>query len=148
MKTYKEIAAEGAAKGDSLLDILHQLQEQYGYISPEALEQTAEALDMTPAEVFEAASFYSYLSLEPVGRHIIRVCRSAPCHIAGMEAVVAKLEQLLGISMGETTKDGRFSLQYTGCVGQCASSPVITIDRIAHKNLHPDMLQAILDQYQ
>jgi len=148
MKSYREIAEEGKLHGDSLLDIFHSIQDACGYLPADAIEEIAPVMGMSVAELFETATFYSYLSLEPAGKYMIRICHSAPCHIAGMQAIVDKLEELLGIRMGETTPDKRFTLQYTGCVGQCASSPVITINRTVHKNLTPDMLQAILDQYQ
>lgn len=148
MKSYREIAENGKENGSSLLDIFHDIQDHYGYLPEDSITEIAHVLDMTPAEVYEAATFYSYLSLEPVGRHIIRVCHSAPCHIAGMDTVLAKLEELLGIRMGETTPDKRFTLQYTGCVGQCSAAPVITIDRTVYQVLHPDQLINILDQYE
>lgn len=131
-----------------LLKALHIAQKHDGYISREDISQIAEAFGLPEARIYETASFYSYLHLQPVGRHVIRVCESAPCHVAGAAQVIETLEKLLNASMGSTTDDHRFTLQYTECVGQCQNSPTITIDGHAYPGITPNELPNVLANYQ
>ena len=147
MKSLKEIVAQVKKESGGLLEAFHAIQEQELSLSSQAIQVVSEAFYMPPAQVYETASFYSYLNLEPVGKNVIRICRSAPCHTEGAGDVVDALEKLLGIKIGGTTPDGRFTLQYTECVGQCCSSPVITINREVHAGLTPDSLPDILAAY-
>ena len=90
------------------------------------------------------ATFYSYFKVGPRGRYIIRICESAPCHVAGAAEVVAALESELGIKMGETTADGKFTLEFAECVGQCQSTPVITINSTPHLGVSAQGIPGIL----
>lgn len=144
---YIKIAKNAKERGGSLIEGFYALESELGYIPRESLPALAEVFEMTAAQVYETASFYSYLNLEPTGKNIIRICRSAPCHVAGAQEVVRELECLLKIKMGETTPDRLFTLQYTGCVGQCGSSPCITINKEAYCDVTPQALPGILGKY-
>jgi NADH-quinone oxidoreductase subunit E len=148
MRTYADILNQVRSERGGLVEALQAVQERDGYLSKEALRVVADFFELPVSKVFETASFYSYLSLKPKGRHTVRICESAPCHVAGASAVVSALEQLLGVKTGETTPDGRFTLSYTGCVGQCQAGPVITIDRDPHTEVTADILPALLAAYE
>ena len=90
------------------------------------------------------ATFYSYLSVAPRGKYIIRMCESAPCHIAGADALIKAFEDALGIKVGETTADGKFTLELTECVGQCQGTPVITINSVPYVDLNPAQVDTVL----
>jgi len=131
-----------------LLEALRLVQEHEGYLSEQSIKQISEHFHLPQAQVYETGTFYSYLHLEPVGQHVIRVCESAPCHVAGAAKIVAELERLLDVKMGDTTKNGRFTLKFTQCVGQCQGSPTITIDGEPYTELTPEKLPPILAAYQ
>jgi NADH-quinone oxidoreductase subunit E len=126
MSEYTELIAPFKHTPGGILEALHAVQEKYREISPKALREAAAAFHMTEAEVYGIATFYTYFSFYQQGRYIIRVCRSAPCHIQGAEQVLRQLEKLLGIPIGATTEDGKFTLTWSECVGQCQQAPVIT----------------------
>ncbi|MBQ9155908.1 MAG: NADH-quinone oxidoreductase subunit NuoE [Eubacterium sp.] len=131
----------------SMLDAFMAVQAELGYLAPEAITAIAGIYDTTEAQVYETASFYSYLYLEPVGKHVIRVCRSAPCCAAGALEVTEMIGRRLGIGIGETTEDGLFTLIEGECVGQCAKAPVITVDRKVYGPLTEELLEEIIGQY-
>ena len=93
-------------------------------------------------------TFYSYFKVGKRGRYVIRICESAPCHVAGAAEVVNALEQQLGIKMGETTADGKFTLEFAECVGQCQATPVITINSKPYVDVSPEKLTGILSECQ
>jgi NADH:ubiquinone oxidoreductase subunit E len=98
--------------------------------------------------VYGVASFYSMISLNPLGRHVIRLCEDAPCHVAGGQEIWETLEQALGVSFGETTPDGEWSLLTTSCIGACSVGPVMMVDEEIYGNLTPDKVREILAHYQ
>ena len=93
------------------------------------------------------ASFYSLISLKPLGRHVIRFCQDAPCHVVGGRAVWEALQAELGIAAGETTPDGQWSLLTTSCIGACSVGPVMMVDNDIHGNLTPENVRAVLARY-
>ena len=134
---------------DNLLLILHELQNgnQQHYLSDEDLKAVAEYLNITLAEVYGVATYYSMYSLEPRGRHIIRVCKSPVCDMLGSAAVTNRLQQLLGIRTGETTADGLFTLEESACLGCCNSAPSMIIDEEYFGALDDVRLTTILERY-
>lgn len=143
---YTEIIAGYKDKPGGIIEAYHAIQRAYNYIPEEAVAAAAQAFDMSKAEAWGVATFYSYFQVGERGRFIIRICESAPCHIAGADQVVAALEKQLGIKMGETTADGKFTLEFTECVGQCQATPVITINSKPYEDVTPDGVGAILEQ--
>ena len=141
---YGKILAGFADMPGGLIESYHAIQKEMNYLPEEAIVEAAKAFNISTAEAYEAATFYSMFSLEKRGKNIIRICESAPCHIAGAAQVVEALENELGINMNESTDDGKFTLEYTECVGQCQSTPVITINGKPYFDVTPAEIPAII----
>ena len=128
-----------------VVDVMFELQEHYGYLSDEALEEAALLLGMTPLEMEELATFYTFIFREPVGKYVIHVCDSIICWMDEYESIRDFLCQKLGINMGETTPDGLFTLLPVCCIGYCDRSPAILINRKVYGPLTPEKLDNILE---
>jgi NADH-quinone oxidoreductase subunit E len=122
----RELVALYPQKRSALVPILHLLQEQDGYLSPEGIEHVAELLDLKPAEVRGTASFYDMFHLEPVGRYLVAVCTNIACMLAGAYELLAHIEGRLGIRPGGTTEDGMFTLEEAECLALCGNAPCLT----------------------
>lgn len=144
MSDYKETILAYKDLPGGLIESYHALQRQYNYIPEEAIDVAAQVFGLSKAQAYGVATFYSYFKVGKRGKYIIRICESAPCHIAGAEEVVAALEKELGIKMGETTADGKFTLEFTECVGQCQATPVITINSMPYENMSPEKVGQVL----
>jgi NADH-quinone oxidoreductase subunit E len=132
---------------EALVEILREINEESGHLSREHLLHTADRLGLPVSKVYSVASFYSMISLKPLGRHVIRFCQDAPCHIVGGQEVWNALEHELGIPFGETTLDGEWSLLTTSCIGACAVGPVMMVDDSIYGNLTPDKVREIVERY-
>jgi NADH:ubiquinone oxidoreductase subunit E/NAD-dependent dihydropyrimidine dehydrogenase PreA subunit len=126
---------------------LKEEQRQSGFISKKALTEIAETAGVTLSEAYGVATFYAFLSVEPLGRHVIKMCKSLACTLQGRNRILDRLTKELGIQPGETTQDGRFSLTLTNCIGACDQSPAILIDDEIHGNLTEDRMTEILRSY-
>ncbi|MGI5920137.1 MAG: NAD(P)H-dependent oxidoreductase subunit E [Syntrophomonadaceae bacterium] len=144
MANYKDIIMDCKDKKGGIIEAFHALQKEYNYIPQEAFTEAAKVFGLSEAQAYGVATFYSYLSLEERGKYIIRMCESAPCHVAGADEVIKAIENYLGIKVGETTPDGRFTLELTECVGQCQATPVITINSEPVFNVTPEKVPDIL----
>lgn len=144
MANYKDIIANCKDTKGGIIEAYHALQNEFNYVSREALQEAARVFGIAESEAYGVATFYSYLSVEPRGKYIIRMCESAPCHVAGADELLKAIEQQLGIKVGQTTPDGKFTLELTECVGQCQATPVITINSEPLFNVKPNMLGQIL----
>jgi NADH-quinone oxidoreductase subunit E len=144
---YQKILADYKDIPGGLIEAFHAIQEQCSYLPEEAIIQAAEVFSIPTAQAYGVATFYSMFSVKPRGKYVIRICESAPCHIAGAAAVVAALEKELGISMGSSTSDGLFTLEFTECVGQCQAAPVITINGEPYADVSAEKISAILEPY-
>lgn len=147
MANYKDIIANCKDTKGGIIEAFHALQSEFNYISPEALQEAARAFGISEAQAYGVATFYSYLSVEKRGKYIIRMCESAPCHVAGADELLKAIENQLGIKVGETSPDGKFTLELTECVGQCQATPVITINSEPIFNATAKMLPQILAAY-
>ena len=138
---------EDAEKRSRLLTALYIAQEQYGYLSPEAVEQTAKRLDLPTQEVYSTASFYTMFRTEPVGRYVLQVCTGLCCYLAGgAERLVDYLSEKLGIKAGETTPDGLFTLKTVECLASCGTSPAMQVNDELYEDLTMDKVDRLLDQ--
>ena len=146
MSKYSEIIAASMTKRGGIIEAFHALQTEYNAIPEDALGEVAKAFGMSEAQAYGVASFYSYLSLEPRGKYIIRMCESAPCHVAGAADVLQALEAELGIKVGQTTADGKFTLELTQCIGQCQETPVVSINSRPITGVKPEMIPALIGQ--
>lgn len=135
-------------KQSAVLSALRIVQEQQGYLTPEAMDAVAVYLNMPPIAVYEVASFYSMYKTKPVGRHLISVCTNIACKLRNSAAVVAHLENKLGIKLGETTADQRFTLESVECLAACAHAPMMQIDKDYHEHLTADTIDVVLEQYE
>lgn len=144
---YKGIIAKYKDVPGGIIEAYHAVQKELSYLPEEVIVEAAQVFNMPVAEAYGVATFYSYFSVEPRGKNIIRICESAPCHIDGAAEVVAALERELGILMGETTTDGKFALEFTECVGQCQATPVVTINGKPYVGVTPAQVSAILAEY-
>ena len=122
------------------------LQEHYGYLSDEAVEEVAALLGMSSLEVEELATFYTFIYREPVGKFVIHVCDSVICWMDGYESVKDHLCKKLAIDLGGTTADGLFTLLPVCCIGYCDQSPAMLINRKVYGNLTPEKIDAILEK--
>jgi NADH-quinone oxidoreductase subunit E len=128
-----------------VVDVMFTIQDQFGYLSDEAVEEVAALLNMSTLEVEELATFYTFIYREPVGKHVIHVCDSVICWMDGFESIRDHLCNKLGIEMGGTTADGLFTLLPVCCIGYCDRSPAILINKEVHGPLTPEKLDEILE---
>lgn len=129
------------------LSILQDLQKEYNYIPKEKLFELSEYLDIPISRLYSMATFYKALSLEPKGENIIKVCDGTACHIRSSQTLLDEIENTLGIKPGETTKDGKFSLETVNCLGSCAIAPVMVINEKYYGKLTSSMVREILKEY-
>jgi len=133
---------------EDLVGVLKEAQNKFGYVPEEIMAELAESLHIPINEVYGVASFYSFLSIKPLGRNVIRVCKSLPCYLKNCQIIIEAVEKELGIKPGETTADGRFSFQLTNCIGLCDRAPAMMINNDAHVDLTPEKISQILKSYQ
>ncbi|MEN6409103.1 MAG: NADH-quinone oxidoreductase subunit NuoE [Anaerolineaceae bacterium] len=133
---------------DELIPILNDVNREVGYLPAEALEEISRLLRVPKSRLFSVASFYQMLSTKPRGKHVIKFCESAPCHVVGGREVWQRLQEALNLKSGETSADGKWTLETTSCLGLCAVGPVILIDDDAYGNLTPDQIDGILARYE
>ncbi|MGE5648440.1 MAG: NADH-quinone oxidoreductase subunit NuoE [Acidobacteriota bacterium] len=129
------------------IDALKIVQKHRGWIADDALIDLADYLGMSRADLDGIATFYNLLFRKPVGRHVIFVCDSVSCWIMGFDRIREALLARLGVNLGETTPDGRFTVLPTVCLGACDHAPVLMIDRDTHGDLDPAALAALLERY-
>ncbi len=145
-KIQPETSTQGR-KQQRLLEVLTETQERLGYLSGNSLVEIAESLDVALSEVYGVATFYSFLATRPRGRHVIRICKSVPCLLKDARSLVDSIGQELGVKLGETTADGRFTFELTNCIGACDKGPAMMIDHDVHDDLTPEKISRILADY-
>jgi len=129
------------------LEALKVVQKTRGWVSDEGIWEIASLLGMTPDELDAVATFYPFIFRKPVGRHIIYLCDTVSCWIMGFETMLAHLTRRLGIRIGETTADGRFTLLPASCIGACDQAPAMMIDEELHGNLTEEKIDNVLEDY-
>jgi NADH:ubiquinone oxidoreductase subunit E len=135
-------------KEEELIPILSKVNRDLGFLPQEALEQISEGLKVPKSKVKSVASFYHMLSTKPLGRHVIKFCENAPCHVAGGGEIWSALREATSLQAGETSPDGKWSLITTSCLGLCAVGPVMVIDGDVYGNLTVDKVPEILGRYE
>jgi NADH-quinone oxidoreductase subunit E len=141
------LAALYEQRQSALLPALFVAQKEQGYLSADALDGVAEALDLPLSEVVSVASFYTLLYLEPVGRHVIQVCTNLACLVNGCEGVVRCLQERLGVQPGQTSADGRFTLRTVECLAACEEAPSVIVDEDRWARVSPGDVDKILERY-
>jgi len=132
----------------SLIQVLHAAQSTFGYLSDEVQAVVAEELGLPPSMVRGVVTFYSFFRTEPRGEHVISVCTGTACHVKGAERVLDILEQQLGVGVGDTTEDGRFTVQGVRCIGACGLAPVMMIDDEVYGKLTRERIGEILTGFE
>lgn len=128
-----------------LLPALHLVQHTYNWIPMQAIQEIAEFLEIAPAEALDTATFYEEYWLKPKGKYLISVCRSLTCEVCGSRALTDMVRKKLGIEVGETTPDGKFTLIELECLGSCGTAPVALANEVLHEELTPEKLSKIID---
>jgi NADH-quinone oxidoreductase subunit E len=141
------IIQQYGSRESAILGILQDIQAEEKYLPKEALEYVSQKMSIPLVQVFRIATFYNALSLKPRGRHKIDVCLGTACHVRGGGKILDKMERDLGITMGETTKDKRFTLETVHCVGCCSLGPVAVIDGEVFGRLAQDKVPALLKEF-
>jgi len=139
-----EIVANHAGQEGPLLPILHEMQETFGCVPEPAVPLIAQALNLSRAEVHGVVTFYHDFRREPPGRHVLKLCRAEACQAAGGDALAARAESKLGVPLGETTADGRVTVEATYCLGLCAVGPSAMIDGRVVARLDEKRLDALI----
>lgn len=147
--TKEAIAARYPRSPEALLSLLHDLQlaNPGHHLTPADLALAAAHVGLPLSQVHDAVTFYSMFSLRPRGRHIIRLCESPNCHLAGAWSALEELRRVLGVEIGETTADGEFTLELTSCLGACGVAPVMMVDDEVVGSLTPERIAATLARY-
>ena len=134
-------------KQSAVMSALMIIQEEHGDLTQEIMGAVADYLDMPAIAVYEVATFYSMYEHKPIGQHLVNVCTNISCKLRDSDAVVEHLEKKLSIKLGETMKDGRFTLRSVECLGACVNAPMMQVDKDYHENLTADKIDAVLEQY-
>lgn len=147
MEQVRKLAESYRGKEGCLIQVLHAAQGIYGYLPLEVQEVVASTLDVPLPTVSGVVSFYSFFSTEPRGEHNIRVCLGTACYVRGATRVVDKISEHLGIGVGHTTKDRKFTLEVARCIGACGLAPAMTIDDEVYPDMKPSSVPEILGAY-
>ncbi|MGC9521361.1 MAG: NADH-quinone oxidoreductase subunit NuoE [Anaerolineae bacterium] len=143
-----QILAENQDRPGSTMVVLTLVQERLGYISPAMQRYIAEALDVPLSHIYGVLTFYSFFRMSPVGRHTISICLGTACYVRGGPSLVEKYQQVLGVKVGETTEDNRFTLEVCRCVGACSQAPVVMIDDDVIGRVEPQAVAKTLRGYE
>jgi len=149
-KELEPVLKKYAKVPGSLITILQSAQETYGYLSPELINHISEATGIRPAKIYGVATFYAQFRMEPIGKYLIMLCKGTACHVNGSDMIEESVCEHLGISDGETTEDGIFTLNNVACLGCCSLAPVMMVQSAdgeeTYGNLTKDSVKDILDE--
>lgn len=134
-------------KNSSLIEVLHYAQGLFGYLPKEIQLYIAKKLDIPPSKVYGVVSFYTYFTTEPIGKYKISVCLGTVCFVKGSDKILEEFEKELGIKVGQSTKDLKFSLEGLRCVGACGLAPVVTVNGKVHGKVNPEDVKDIISYY-
>lgn len=142
------VIEEYERKEKNLIQILHMAQAIFGYLPSSVQRFIAKEMDLPISRVSGVVTFYSFFSTQPKGEYTIRICLGTACYVRGGKKILEKIKELLGIEVGETTKDLKFSLQIMRCIGACGLAPAISINDKVYKRVNPNKLHQILKEYE
>jgi NADH-quinone oxidoreductase subunit E len=143
----KELSDKHGRARESLMPILQAIVQKHNYLTDEAMVEVAKELDISAAEVYGTASFYTFLDTQVKGRYVIRVCKTITCSMKGKGDIIHTLEEILKIKVGETTDDKQFSLVETNCIGWCHKAPAMLINDMPYTELTPEKVNEIIKEY-
>ena len=143
----KEIIKRHENSKSNLIAMLRDIQEEFSYLPEEAVEMVARAVGASVGEVFGAATFYSHFTLDPKGKHVIRVCDGTACHVKKSEDIIATIEKELGLrSDKKTSADGLFTLEIVACLGACGIAPVVVVGEQVHGSMNPQKVKDLISK--
>ena len=143
----KDVCKSYGNKPGEVINVLHKVQGEFGYLPAEVQELVAKELGIPVSRVYGIVSFYSFFTMTPKGEHPISVCLGTACYVRGAEKVLDELKRQLGIGVGEVTPDGKFSLTCLRCVGACGLAPVIEVGEKVYGRMTPDRVKDVLAEY-
>ncbi|TFH47443.1 MAG: NAD(P)H-dependent oxidoreductase subunit E [Bacteroidia bacterium] len=143
----KELADKHGRRRDSLMPILQDIVRKHNYLTDDAMVNVATELDISAAEVYGTASFYTFLDTQERGKYVIRVCKTITCSMKGKMEIIESLEETLKIKIGETTPDKLFTLLETNCIGWCHKAPAILINDMPYTDLTPETVVDVIKGY-
>ena len=144
---FQAILARYPVTKAALLPALHLAQQQFGYLSQEAMTYVAERLDLHPSEVLNTATFYTLFNKSPVGKHHIQVCTNLSCYLRGSDDIFETCKRKLGIENGETTADQMFTLNHVECLASCGTAPMMQVNEDYYENLDSAAVEKLIDQW-
>jgi len=144
-KLEKQIVSHYPSRRAAVMGVLHVVQEENGCVPYQAMEEVGDFLDIAPSAVLDTATFYEEYFLKPHGKYVIWVCQSLSCELMNHTALLNHLQEKLGIGIGETTEDGKFTLEIVECLGACEAAPVALVNERLHENLTVENVDTILD---
>ncbi|MEW6088433.1 MAG: NADH-quinone oxidoreductase subunit NuoE [bacterium] len=147
VKRINELADTYPNRKGALLPVLYLVQEEYGFLTENALKDVSFVLNIPEVYVFSVATFYTMLHTSPQGKNIVSVCNNISCSLLGSEHIIRTLESILEVRPGETTKDKKFSLKLVECLGSCGTAPVMMVNGDLHENLTKEKIKEILEKY-
>ena len=133
---------------NDLIAVLHKAQELFGYLGEEVQLFVSEKLEVPVSKVYGVITFYSRFTLKPKGKYHIAICLGTACYVKGSEKILDRVKERLGIEVGETTKDGKYSLEATRCIGACGLAPVFTVNDEVYGKATPEMIEKVIKEYQ
>jgi NADH:ubiquinone oxidoreductase subunit E len=142
-----KIIAKYKGKPGCLIPVLEECQETVGYLPVELQEYIGRELNIPGSTIFGVVTFYSFFSMVPKGRNVIKVCLGTACYVRGTKNIVKRLSDEFNLTVGQTTEDRRFSLEAVRCLGACGLAPVVVVNKDTHGGVRPDRIGEILDQY-
>lgn len=148
LEKLDEIIDKYGGKAGYLIPALKEAQDLYGYLPMEVQRQLAEGLHIPASHIYGVVTFYSFFTITPRGRHTIRLCLGTACYVKGSKEILENIVKEVGISVGETSSDGRFTLEAVRCLGACGLAPVMLVGADTHGNINPPDTVKILDGYQ
>lgn len=132
---------------ESLLPVLEEINREFHFLDEVIINEVAKIFNMSQTEVYSVASFYHLLNVEPAGKNVVHICKTIACQLKGKTKIVKALEAELGISMGETTPDMKYTLKYANCMGMCDSGPAMLINDTLYRDITPSKAVEIIHQY-
>lgn len=144
----KEICRLFNNEPGELINVLHQTQQEFGYLPAEVQEVIASELNISVAKVYGVVTFYHFFTMVPKGKHPISICTGTACYVRGAEKVLDEFRKNLKIEVGQTTSDGKFSLSCLRCVGACGLAPVVLIGEKVYGRVAPEGVKEILKEYE
>jgi NADH-quinone oxidoreductase subunit E len=147
IKKFKIDLVEKKDTDGALIYLLQSAQDSYGYIPEKVIHYISEVVGLPAADIYGVITFYSQFRLKPLGRYVIKICEGTACHVNNAKNILRALQIELGITVGETSDDGLFSLQSVACLGCCSLAPVIMINDETHGGLTPKKIKGIIKKY-